>query len=161
MPSNDFRTAWYLSGVRFVGLILPAPPWMISRGLILGHDWACCWGRLYSISMRNRALLAKSQFAKLVQTAQSPYDAVKGYAVVVCSLRIPRRCRLSLSLCPRLPMLGPEAWRREGRHFPFTADDHFLVQHVEPVDRCCFASKTFTRLQCHAADKDDNSFDGH
>lgn len=26
MPSKLFRTAWYLSGVRLVGLMLPAPP---------------------------------------------------------------------------------------------------------------------------------------
>lgn len=45
MPRSDRLTASYRSGVRFVGLILPAPPWMISRGLIWGED---C-GRLYSI----------------------------------------------------------------------------------------------------------------
>lgn len=46
IPSSDSRTALYLSGVRLVGLMFPAPPWMMSRGFILGEDWT---GRLYSM----------------------------------------------------------------------------------------------------------------
>lgn len=45
MPRRDRLTASYRSGVRFVGLMFPAPPWMMSRGLIMGED---C-GRLYSM----------------------------------------------------------------------------------------------------------------
>lgn len=45
MPRSDRLTASYRSGVRFVGLMLPAPPWMMSRGLILGEET----GRLYSM----------------------------------------------------------------------------------------------------------------
>lgn len=41
MASSDFLTAWYRSGVKLVGLMLPAPPWMISRGLMVGADWRC------------------------------------------------------------------------------------------------------------------------
>lgn len=48
MPRSDLLTASYRSGVRFVGLILPAPPCIISLGLIPGKD---C-GRLYSMFSR-------------------------------------------------------------------------------------------------------------
>lgn len=52
MPSRDVLTASYRSGVRFVGLMLPAPPWMISRGLILS-DLVEDGGCLYSMIPRS------------------------------------------------------------------------------------------------------------
>jgi hypothetical protein len=60
IPKSELRTAWYLSGVRFVGLMLPAPPWMISRGLMLvpvgGADPEPVGQLLYSISSRKQWL---------------------------------------------------------------------------------------------------------
>lgn len=38
MVNNAFRYVWYFSGFRLSGVMLPAPPWMISRGLTRGFE---------------------------------------------------------------------------------------------------------------------------
>lgn len=63
MPRSDRLTASYRSGVRFVGLMFPAPPWMMSRGLILGED---C-GRLYSMFFLNLYVTTRGDFRGVLQ----------------------------------------------------------------------------------------------
>lgn len=65
MASSDFLTAWYRSGVKLVGLMLPAPPWMISRGLMVGADCRC----LDSILSVFLLLSVPIDFVKVLRTA--------------------------------------------------------------------------------------------